>query len=330
MPTLAPSEFAFGRPVLIQPPPVKHALLSHLVDYAGLFPPASLEFPEAITEYAAHREQVENWMLGRFICPVIRLSELHAFEALFQAGTLRLCILPSPSTSLLEGIGTSAELADEFARSFSGRASVEVIEARVPASAGGDTRVGPETLQALSAVAGDRFLYLEWPISDPGLEDRIGAIGVERQTGCTNLGAKIRCGGVVPEAYPSTIEVARFIHSCVRNAVPFKATAGLHHPVRHERGGVTMHGFLNVFTAAVLGRVHDLDQVAIEAIIAETDSTAFDLAGGGVTWRGWSAGPDQVHAVRGSLAHSYGSCSFDDPVHDLKARNWFQARALDS
>ncbi|MEP7271452.1 MAG: hypothetical protein ABI882_08090 [Acidobacteriota bacterium] len=70
--------------------------------------------------------------------------------------------------------------------------------------------------------------------------------------------AKVRSGGISQEAFPSSSELARFMTRCSEAKTAFKATAGLHHPVRSVRRltyepdspfGV-MHGFLNVFLAA--------------------------------------------------------------------------------
>ncbi|HEX5631332.1 MAG TPA: hypothetical protein VFY15_06715, partial [Acidimicrobiia bacterium] len=50
--------------------------LSGLIDYAGLFPPASLDLAAAVEEYRAIRGSAESWLVGRFICPADRLVEL--------------------------------------------------------------------------------------------------------------------------------------------------------------------------------------------------------------------------------------------------------------
>jgi hypothetical protein len=50
-------------------------LLDGILDYAGLFPPADLEMSQAVARYNDYRNGPDSWMLGRFICPVARLSE---------------------------------------------------------------------------------------------------------------------------------------------------------------------------------------------------------------------------------------------------------------
>src|SRR5437764_57457 len=62
-------------------------------------------------------------------------------------------------------------------------------------------------------------------------------------------------GGFTPEESPRSRDVIRFVRTCLAGNVPFKATAGLHHPIRcfrpltyAENGpSGTMHGFLNLF-----------------------------------------------------------------------------------
>ena len=74
--------------------------------------------------------------------------------------------------------------------------------------------------------------------------------------------AKVRTGGVTEGAFPASHALARFIQSCADAGVPFKATAGLHHPLRgeyrltYEPGSPhgMMFGFLNVFLAAAFAR----------------------------------------------------------------------------
>ena len=135
--------------------------------------------------------------------------------------------------------------------------------------------------------------------------------------------AKLRTGGVKPEMIPPVRDVADFIRACAERRIAFKATAGLHHPVRSTRGltydadppRAVMHGFLNVFVAAVLAWHGDRD---LEPVLAESDQAAlrFDDR---LHWRDRSLSAEQVREARRDFAHSFGSCSFDEPVQGLQA-----------
>jgi hypothetical protein len=166
-------------------------------------------------------------------------------------------------------------------------------------------------IEAKRVFPATRPVYCEVPVSQ--LDD-------VKQAGCF---AKIRTGGVKPDAIPTVAEVAAFILACAERKLAFKATAGLHHPVRAEQAltyapdspRAVMHGFLNVFLAACFawnGRSE------IEPLLAETDPTAFrfdDCA----HWRDWSLDAAEVQDARTNFAHAFGSCSFEEPVHDLEA-----------
>jgi hypothetical protein len=101
----------------------------------------------------------------------------------------------------------------------------------------------------------------------------------------------------------------------VRLGLPFKATAGLHHPfrLRDEVIGVLQHGFMNLLAATALAEVADA-----AAIVAETDPGAFELSAAGLRWRGHVADAGALARAR-ELFTAYGSCSFDEPVADLVA-----------
>lgn len=145
-------------------------------------------------------------------------------------------------------------------------------------------------------------------------------LDVVKNAGCF---AKIRTGGLKPEAIPSTADVARFIVDCAERKLPFKATAGLHHPIRaeypltYEPNSVraTMHGFLNVLVASVFAWHGERD---IEPILAELSPSAFSF-GDELHWRDNSLTVDQVRDARKNFIHSIGSCSFEEPVQELKA-----------
>ena len=55
------------------------------IDYAGLFPPASLSLDKAIENYAKYRLEPESWMLSRFVIPSTKLNDLHPFKHLFSS-----------------------------------------------------------------------------------------------------------------------------------------------------------------------------------------------------------------------------------------------------
>ena len=113
-----------------------------------------------------------------------------------------------------------------------------------------DTRELPaadERIEAIEAAGLDPEVlfdaapevYFELPLRDD-VSFRILQIGE------LGLRAKVRCGGSV---LPSVPALAEFVQACRRLEVPFKATAGLHHPVRSGDD----HGFLNLLAAAVFG-----------------------------------------------------------------------------
>jgi hypothetical protein len=133
-------------------------------------------------------------------------------------------------------------------------------------------------------------------------------------------GAKLRCGGLTADAFPADAAVAGFVSECVRLRLPFKATAGLHHPfrTRDDEIGVLQHGFVNLLAATALP---DADTVAI---VGEADPDAFELSAAGLRWRDRVADADALARAR-ELFTAYGSCSFDEPVEDLAAHGILEA-----
>ncbi|HEY9786539.1 MAG TPA: hypothetical protein V6D17_14115 [Candidatus Obscuribacterales bacterium] len=192
---------------------------------------------------------------------------------------------------------------------------------RVPASLDGSLAVLAEsdesraaTLETKKIVAAERPVYCEVPLESMHELERI------KQSGCY---AKIRTGGVKPEAIPAPASVSSFILACADLRLPFKATAGLHHPVRAEHAltyepvalRAVMHGFLNILMASSFAWHGERD---IEVIIGETDPSAFafdDKA----HWRGKSLDAKQIREARKNFIHSIGSCSFEEPVTELQA-----------
>ena len=109
--------------------------------------------------------------------------------------------------------------------------------------------------------------------------------------------------------------------------VPFKATAGLHHPIHCFRPLTyapdapqgTMHGFLNVLM--MTGFARESYRVSLlEELMEEEFDEAFKFRENGAGWRGehfLTAGHLDRLRSRGMI--SFGSCSFDEPVADLRS-----------
>jgi hypothetical protein len=118
--------------------------------------------------------------------------------------------------------------------------------------------------------------------------------------------AKLRCGGAV---VPDVGSVAGFVRDCVRLALPWKATAGLHAAVRGWESapdGRPHHGFVNL-ALAVCAALTDDD---VEAVLECTDADALaDRV---------RATPDELARAARALFHSYGSCDTVRPVTDLR------------
>jgi len=140
---------------------------------------------------------------------------------------------------------------------------------------------------------------------------------------------KVRTGGLKPENIPGSEEIAEFLCSAALAKKPFKATAGLHHAIRAERAltyaadspRAVMHGFVNVFAAAAFAW-HGAPRETVAAVLNETDPRAFCVAENAVAWNGRSLITAQIEDSRANFAHSFGSCSFEEPVADLRELGW--------
>jgi hypothetical protein len=172
---------------------------------------------------------------------------------------------------------------------------------------------------AVSELPSDLLSYVELPA--PG--DPTSALLTIRASGAR---AKVRTGGITEEAFPIATQLARFIGRCVELDIPFKATAGLHHPLTGDypltyapdAPRARMFGFLNVFVAAAFART-GMSEAMIVDVLEESDPEAFEFAEHSLRWRERSLSEDQIAATRSSLATSFGSCSFEEPVDGLRA-----------
>jgi hypothetical protein len=298
-------------------------LLTDILDYAGLYPPAGLPLPEVVSNYSGYLQHPAAWMLARLIVPVQRLEEfaelartswtLSAPESLPWRVS---CLVPGPEADL-------ASFADAwrsilaFNLKYSGRAVIDAVE----------TKVDNVSLLAAASKHCDSAVKTYWEL--PHAQSCRELLGEVSRLGPGHR-AKLRTGGIQPQLIASVPDVARFLHDCAHSAVAFKATAGLHHPLRAEypltyaadSPCATMHGFLNLFVAAAAAfrkRAH-MEQISQLLTASSADDFRFEKAS--LEAGGFSFSLEDLAATRSQFAIGFGSCSFSEPVEDLRTLGW--------
>ena len=293
------------------PPPASafRTLLAGAIDYAGLFPPAGLDLPTALANYQAYRSSADAWALGRFVVPLSRLGEVARLLAATDDSQP-----PLPLSVLLDSGSTEELRALETFRHQGSGAQVESLELK-PGSHG-------VSGTALGAAVPDARWYLEVPADGTG-DGALGALVAQGGLG------KVRTGGTTTAAFPAPEHLLGWLATAARHRLGFKATAGLHHPLRgsyrltyaeNAPTGV-MFGFLNLMLAAALLWRGNAPAEAKLALLEE-DPKAFRLGTGSLVWRGLELNLSELAALRTRFFHGFGSCSFREPLDELAAWGW--------
>ena len=291
------------------PPSAMRTLMQGVVDYAGLFPPASLSMHAAVVNYAGYRASADAWMLGRFVVPVSRLTEWRDTVAGVSADA-RQAWRGARLSGLLSGeYAQEAEAIAAFNATQPFDVQVDTAEGRTPT---------PDAVLAMAAAMPDDVtLYCELPHR----EDPAALLASVRAAG---VRAKIRTGGVTADAFPSSHEIIRFLRRCVQAGVTAKATAGLHHPVRgdyrltyaNDAPHGMMYGYLNLILCAAALRAGASDETAT-AILQHTDRASITISDAGVRVGEAVIPVAALGEVRADGVVAFGSCSFREPVDEL-------------
>lgn len=288
-----------------RPSPSLRALVSRVVDYAGLFPPAALSMAEAVARFAMYLESVDAWLLGRFVVPASRLDELAEAAAHVNTDTH-----PWRLSVLIDDATTDAARLRTFSAAHGSRFVVEAVEGRAARADDIERMVGAFD-HAL-----ERYVELPHDVDPRALLESVRRAGGR---------AKIRTGGVTSGAFPSAPDIARFIARCAESGVAFKATAGLHHAVRGDyrltyapdAARAPMFGFLNLFGAGALA-ASGLTESALVPLLEERGGAAFAFDEDGLRWREHVVPLDRIVSARHTLVVAFGSCSFEEPRDDLR------------
>ncbi len=285
------------------------ALLAASVDYAGMFPPCSLDLEPALEKQASYVRSADNWMLGAFVLPVTQFEAAEEHLSLFDSQhRLRISALGPKTNSAAEfktTLAASAEMIRTFTKRHADFATIEQLEMAVPEG------VSPSDLDS---IAGDLNLRIFWEAPADAARTMIASLAG------SVFGFKLRTGGVTPDAFPTSMQIASVLVAAAKHRLPIKFTAGLHHPVRQFRDEVNakMHGFLNVLGAAVMAFQHGWDINQTGEMLDDEEPGAFQFDERSFAWRDWKIDTRQIAEQRRFVA-SFGSCSFDEPREDLQA-----------
>jgi hypothetical protein len=293
-----------------------HALLAESIDYAGLFPPCSLELEPALRNQADYTRDEDAWMLGSFVLPISKFEEARNYLSQFdQKHPLRISALgmrTEDASAFRETLAACMQTMRELVKSRGAILSITQLEMPLPNDV--DAALVTDTRSILDGLV----TFLETPAD---AAERTIALLAENDSDKT-LGLKLRTGGVTADGFPNSAQIARVLVAAAKHLVPIKFTAGLHHPLRMFRSEVEtkMHGFLNVLGAAVLSAEHKWDADQTEAMLEDEDPSSFSFDENSFAWREWKIATNKIKERRKFVA-SFGSCSFDEPREDLRALN---------
>jgi hypothetical protein len=274
-------------------PPV----LIELIDDAAIFPPGNASMAAAVVAHRRYHTGPYADFIGRFVCPSSRITELRKVldvgsdphHPLAGAGPIRVSVVADTGVQ-----GLPRAMADVAADP---RLVLEAVEVPLPPDVSGRPALAEATHRVLAGIPTALPAYVELPLAG-SWETVLDVLST------SGRGAKLRTGGVNAAAFPSVSQIGAVLSACSPRQVPLKCTAGLHRAVLHRdpETGFDHHGFLNLLVAAALARAE------ADPIPALSERDGAILAAEVRTLE-----PD----VR-KLLVSFGSCSIDEPIADLR------------
>jgi len=281
--------------------PSVQSLLQGLVDYAGLFPPAALPLSEVLARFGSYQESAWGSLLGRLVGPCSRVSEL-------------LALLNESDAFLISGLvddPAQLHLVDDFHKRAHRRVQVDCLEAKFV----------PELAKDWQRSWNYRLF---WEVSSDTLERASSLAG-------GRVGLKLRTGSVDPSAFPNSSLVCEFLQCCKARDLTYKFTAGLHHAqpgvyattYDEDSKRCRMFGFLTLFLAGALWHIDRLDLHRLKRLL-EDERPKLELREGQIALQGEWLSLEQIDDYRRRAGQSFGSCSFSEPVEELKELQWLK------
>lgn len=307
------------------------ALLSSIIDYAGLFPPSQLRLNEAMDRYAAYQTGPFSWMLGCFLVPLEQLDAFRSLVPYYNGKTgapvqwpVRI-IMPRALEELTQDQDTIEHLLASQVHSF--KCSNRNHEVSINSLEFPPLPVN-KLEHLISSIQGNIDAFFELSLHHD-FEQSLAIIKDSEQK------AKVRTGGLTPNTFPNAEQLGQFILACARSKVPYKATAGLHDPMTGTRPvidqahsfSVKMHGFLNIAVATALAYrqatttdavIKILNQTSVESFQFELDGLRLGNTLESEPTRQWLSLTELIQSHQ-QIFQSFGSCSFQTPIQKLQA-----------
>ncbi len=314
-----------------------------LIDYAGMYPPANLDLSTAFKGYLKYLNSEDEWMMDKFICSIKSFEEFtnHETDLSKQLDNFKsdrwlsfALVLTGSKTAkeFLKTLDADLKLIKSFVSEHSEMIVMDNFEAKLPEDIAGKNNTGAckKFLDECSIIfnANEMFgsrVFFEPPVNNDYefVFEKLAYTMAESNHEGGNAGFKLRTGGVTSELFPTSEQAAFALKTCNEHKLQFKATAGLHHPIRHYSDSVStkMHGFLNVFGAGVLTYANALSLKEITGIVSDENASSFKFTEDEFRWNDIPASADSIRKARNEFVLSFGSCSFDEPREDLKKLN---------
>lgn len=317
-----------------------NSFMHGIIDYAGMFPPANLELTPAFKNYLDYIGSDDEWMMDKFVCSMKSFESFNdynsevnklrkdydfkrrvSFSLLLTGGVIE--------KDFLQSLKADMKRVKEFIDN-NDNVDANSFEVKLPNELFDKQNIYGlrKFLNDCYGVLNDFDLQESTIFFEPMINDNYEFVfeklaNTSAEITNQKAGFKLRTGGITPELFPTTEQVSFALKTCRESSVRFKATAGLHHPIRHYNDSVStkMHGFLNVFGAGILAFANPLSVKEINDIIKDERADSFIFTEEEFRWNDIPSDTENIKTARKEFVNSFGSCSFDEPKDDLKNLN---------
>ena len=283
-------------------------LLTKVFDYAGMFPPASLSFEQALAESCSFGTTLKRpWMVASDIV----LDAQNARKLLgvnlgiySMSHPLRVCLLATEEPESV--IATATRLLQK-------EPHVTITSLEIKAA--------PHDIAETIAYYADFSkkntiqLALEPDLSGEDWESMLNAAVTNSKKTGFNVALKCRLTGT------TGISAERFAAGIIAasdSEIPLKVTGGLHHPIVEPDRYPFPMGFLNATTGVMFRRAlgNKLPHARLVEILTNQDARAYTFADS-LQFKDLEISHSELRRAKENQPFAIGSCSLREPDEDL-------------